>query len=275
MLKFLKKLTENDVPDGEMEIALIDIPDGPPLDQNWVRKIAESMQELCMINPVAVIPKETEEGTRYLVIAGKHRVAAAQLLGWPSVPVRIIDRDDDELRVQLVEVHENLVRNNPGPCDRALLTKREADLLKQIRERDGLLSQYATLSVREHAEMTGKPKDKVHRPLRRGRILGDDLLLKMRGTSLDKDVELDALMRLSDEERDELAERAVAGEKVSARNPKPPPEAAQPITQREKALAAFRKWQERNADLPEMAHLQRAINKIVSVLSAEPPQPEA
>ena len=156
-----------------------------------------------------------------------------------------------------------------------LLMKREADILKQIRERDDPLSQNETLSIREHAEMTGEQKDKVHRTLRRGKILGDDLLLKMMGTSLDKNVELDALMRLSDEERDVLAERAVAGEKVSARNPKPPPEAAQPITQREKALAAFRKWEERNADLPEMAHLQRAINKIVSVLSAEPPQPGA
>src|SRR5690606_20501234 len=53
--------------------------------------------------------------------------------------------------------------------------------------------------------------------IRRAEQLGDDIE-KVKGTALDKGVELDALVKLSEPERKELIERAASGEKkVSAR----------------------------------------------------------
>jgi N6-adenosine-specific RNA methylase IME4 len=57
----------------------------------------------------------------------------------------------------------------------------------------------------------------VRREVRRGEVLGSDVLSKVAGTSLDKGEELDAMMKLSPKRRDDLVKRAAAGEKVSAR----------------------------------------------------------
>jgi hypothetical protein len=54
------------------------------------------------------------------------------------------------------------------------------------------------------------------------RPLGADTLDKIKGTCLDKGVELDALAKLPEEERAKLIERAVAGEKVPAVKPGQP-----------------------------------------------------
>jgi hypothetical protein len=59
-------------------------------------------------------------------------------------------------------------------------------------------------------------KRQINRMVRLGRILGDDLL-NLKGTSLNKGVELEALAELPVAERKELIARAVSGEKVSAR----------------------------------------------------------
>lgn len=68
----------------------------------------------------------------------------------------------------------------------------------------------------ETAAITGESKSQINRHIARADALGDDLD-RLVGTSLDKGVELDALIKLPEPERKELIERAVAGEKVSAK----------------------------------------------------------
>jgi len=50
--------------------------------------------------------------------------------------------------------------------------------------------------------------------------LGDDMLKKIVGTSLDKPSEITALAAMEEQERQQIIERAVAGETVSALKPK-------------------------------------------------------
>jgi hypothetical protein len=57
--------------------------------------------------------------------------------------------------------------------------------------------------------------------LARAEKLGDDIH-KIAGTSLDKGVEMDALIKLPEPERAALIDRASKGENVSARPPQPP-----------------------------------------------------
>jgi hypothetical protein len=66
----------------------------------------------------------------------------------------------------------------------------------------------------------------IQRHDERARKIGEDNLLKIKGTSLDKPGELDALARLDPEVIDALCARAAAGEEVSAKavlNPDPAP----------------------------------------------------
>jgi hypothetical protein len=72
------------------------------------------------------------------------------------------------------------------------------------------------------AEKTGRSERSVQRDAARGEALSPDVLDKVKGTVLDKGTELDALARLPEDEQRALAERAKAGEQVSA-NPKVEP----------------------------------------------------
>lgn len=65
------------------------------------------------------------------------------------------------------------------------------------------------------ASLTGESVRSIQRHLARADALGDDLD-KVTGTSLDKGVELDALIKLPEPARRELVGRAQSGEKVSA-----------------------------------------------------------
>ena len=67
------------------------------------------------------------------------------------------------------------------------------------------------------AKKTGKPERTIRRAAKRGKDIGAETLTRIAGTSLDKGVELDALAALPLGQRAPLVERAVAGEKVSAR----------------------------------------------------------
>ena len=79
----------------------------------------------------------------------------------------------------------------------------------------------------ETAAITGESKQSINRHVARADALGDDLV-RVTGTSLDKGVELDALAKLPEPERQALIERAVAGEKVTARAAPVTPGAVQP-----------------------------------------------
>lgn len=70
--------------------------------------------------------------------------------------------------------------------------------------------------VESTSRATGKSKKRLYEIAARGRELGEDLQ-DITGTSLDKVTELDALTKLSPEERKPLIEAAKAGQIVSAK----------------------------------------------------------
>ncbi len=67
------------------------------------------------------------------------------------------------------------------------------------------------------AESVGKDKRTIERDVARGEILGHDLA-DLAGTSLDKGVELDALVKMPEPMRKAIIKEAMAGERVSARS---------------------------------------------------------
>ena len=76
------------------------------VDRKKVRALADSITEIGLLNPISV----SQIGDEYLLVAGRHRLEAAKLLGWDKVPAVVVELDDvDRL---LAEIDENLIRDD-------------------------------------------------------------------------------------------------------------------------------------------------------------------
>lgn len=85
-------------------------PNRPKPDPAIVASIAESLQELGLLQPILVT-------TRCDLLAGYHRLEAAKVLGWESIAANVVDLD--VLRAEMVEIDENLKRREISALERA------------------------------------------------------------------------------------------------------------------------------------------------------------
>ena len=218
------------------------------------------------------------------LVAGLHRLEAAKRLGYATIPCTVLHWNEP-LRSELAEIDENIIRNNPGPAEHAILTERRCEITKELDAKHGAVSQFATppkqalrgagiktghdvASVRDQAKRTGESKDKIQRSKKRSSILGN-LLHKIRGTCLDNGQEMDALLKMPVPEREALVIRAASGEDVSARTPdRMPSPPKRKLSVEEKALAAFDKWATQYEDLEALEEVQDEILAIDQALIA-------
>lgn len=138
--------------------------------------------------------------------------------------VECVVYDVDDLHAELMEIDENLARAELSPAQEAAHILRRKEIWAKINaeESETICSTLPKTGrgnkqfAAEIAEVTGASKVDMNRKIRRARDLGQDIH-RIVGTSLDKGVEMDALLKLPKPERAELIERAAAGEQVSAR----------------------------------------------------------
>lgn len=210
-----------------------------PLLTAEVDKLANSIKQIGLIQPITVTPTTVFHGLAepgWRIVAGHHRVAAVRALGWKEIDAIVIDNERN-LQNELVEIDENLCRAELTASQRTAYTKRRKQIwealhpvkydtvshlpevnsgqtLPTITERGrGRPEGFAAAT----AKATGQAKRTTNLALARAEALGDTALTKITGTSLDSGVQMDALIQLPVEQRAELIERAVAGEKVSAK----------------------------------------------------------
>ena len=67
-----------------------------------------------------------------------------------------------------------------------------------------------------HAKKTDRHRATIAREISEAEKIGDDVMRKIVGTSLDRQSEITALAAMDEQQRQEIVDRAVAGEKVSA-----------------------------------------------------------
>lgn len=155
------------------------------LDEAKVRELAESIRKFGLLSPIGVCirdnvevePGEFEDLVHVLVY-GNHRLEALKLLGETKVEVNL-HRDDDP-HVEMLEIIENLHRNDLTGDDRKKHVKRLAELIQDQRDKNPS-SQLGTPEIgygkpppaqksiaTEIAEKTGLARSTVHR------ILNDD-----------------------------------------------------------------------------------------------------
>jgi ParB/RepB/Spo0J family partition protein len=206
-----------------------------------VERLASSMKTIGLRTPITVryFPdRPSQDGVSedsYLLVTGAHRLAAAKHLGWENIEAWVVSGQSDS-DAQLWEIDENLMRAELGAAEHAKLTGRRAEIIAaKAREKEEKTASLAQVepgkkkkgrkdvkgvrdaaSIRDQAEKTGEDKEKIRRSKKRAEKLGNETLSRVHGTSLDNGAQLDALMKLGDDKREELIKQAEAGEDVSA-----------------------------------------------------------
>ena len=95
------------------------------LKEDEVSTLKKSIKEIGLITPIAV----QERGDKYLLIGGEHRYTACKQLGFKTIPCNIIPREydndeDEDARLILMEVDENLVRRTADFIEESFLLNR-------------------------------------------------------------------------------------------------------------------------------------------------------
>jgi ParB family chromosome partitioning protein len=219
-----------------LRIDLIVVPEKrrPANDQ----RVSELMQSISSVDgllcPIVVAGQKAKNGKEsYYLVAGLHRLEAMKRLGNVEIQCTIL-HCNDALQVELAEIDENFMRNEPSAAEHALLSGRRKEVIVEMARRAGTLSQdqMASLqsnrraglatgpnagSLQDQANQTGESKDKIYRSMKRFDTLGRATLASIVGTNLDTGVELDSLMKLPNQVQHQLANRAAAGETISAK----------------------------------------------------------
>lgn len=203
------------------------------VNQAKVAELAKSISDIGLIHPPAVrLMNVTIDGEEWdntpVLISGRHRLLALQSLGEVSVECDVYDVDD--LQAELMEIDENLARADLTPAQQASHIARRKKIWEERRKRETggispslpkegrgntqFASELASVIPCKGNEQTAKRE--INRKIRRAETLGSDID-RIVGTSLDRGVEMDALIKMPEPERRELIDRASAGEKVTAK----------------------------------------------------------
>lgn len=201
-------------------------PTARPIKSGHVLVLAESIGQIGLRQPINVRAIDDV----YEIRGGGHRHAAFVHLGRETIPA--IVSDDDDLRAELAEIDENLIRNEYSAAEREIaISRRKAIYLalhpetkvgatgkyrskvRQVGEAEKPAERFSKAT----AEATGQSERSIQRSVSRVEAIGSDTLQRVIGTSLDKGEEIDALAKLSPAGREEVIAKAEAGGKVSAK----------------------------------------------------------
>lgn len=102
-----------------------------PVDEDHALAIAASMAERGLINPITVrsTPNAKKGETPYTLVAGGHRLRAAELNQWGEIDAIIVSADAAE--AQLMEISENLFRNELSALDRAIFVQKFREIYEE------------------------------------------------------------------------------------------------------------------------------------------------
>ncbi len=102
-----------------------------PIDEGHALAIAASMAERGLINPITVrhTPAANKGETPYTLVAGGHRLRGAELNQWDEIDVIVVSVDAVE--AQLIELSENIYRNELTMLERPLFLMRYRELYEE------------------------------------------------------------------------------------------------------------------------------------------------
>ncbi len=102
-----------------------------PIDEDHAQAIAASMTERGQISPIMVrrTPAANKGKTPLTLVAGGHRTRGAVINGWDELDAIVVSADVVE--AQLLELSENLFRNELSALDRAIFVLKFRELWEE------------------------------------------------------------------------------------------------------------------------------------------------
>ncbi len=102
-----------------------------PIDEGHAEAIAASMAERGQINPITVrrTPAANKGQTPLTLVAGGHRWRGAVINGWTEIDAIVVAAD--AVDAQLLEISENLFRNELSALDRAMFVLKYRELWEE------------------------------------------------------------------------------------------------------------------------------------------------
>jgi ParB family chromosome partitioning protein len=96
------------------------------VEEEHALAIAQSIVEHGLINPITVRSTPAAKGGKYTLVAGAHRLRAEELNEETEIDATIVQGDKAE--AQLIEITENLFRNDLSVMDRAIFVQTYRDV---------------------------------------------------------------------------------------------------------------------------------------------------
>lgn len=96
------------------------------VEEEHALAIAQSIVEHGLINPITVRSTPAAKGGKYTLVAGAHRIRAEQINEETEIDAMIVEGDKAE--AQLIEITENLFRNELSVLDRAVFVQSYRDI---------------------------------------------------------------------------------------------------------------------------------------------------
>lgn len=190
-----------------------------PIDPGYVEAIAASMSEIGQISPIMLrrTPNQNKGKTPYTLVAGGYRTSAAIALGWTEIDAIIVAADTVE--TQLLEISENLFRNELNAIDRVTFVMKYRELWE---EKHGKITPGGDQKSKVHdahlifhsgrelaqtiQERLGIGPDTYKRAVRIYRNMTPELRVAVRGTDAEDDQSL--LLKLSKMPREDQVKAA-------------------------------------------------------------------
>lgn len=228
------------------------------------------MAERGLINPVTVrsTPNANNGATPYTLVAGAHRLRGAELNQWREIDAIVVSADAVE--AQLIELSENLFRNDLSALDRAIFVLKYREVWEdqhgKIRRgrikkgHDGTIFSAVGKGLSERVQDRLGISDRTYKRINSiGQNLHPQLRQAVRGTEAEDDqTKLVMLSKMPFEDQGKIAAAMAHGADLeTALSFRQPPKAAQ--SDAEKLLETFMAaW--RSMDLPQRLEATRRLD---------------
>ena len=199
-----------------------------------VAALAESIQEIGLLNPITVIPFRTFDASngdeQFQLIAGHHRLEACRQVGMTEIEARVVTAHEVDQR--LAEIDENLCRAELSQLERAEHLKERKDLyeMKHPETRQGgtpgragggkqAKNENISSFAQDAAERTEKTTRSIQQAVRRADKIDPEVRDQIRDIDAiaNNASELDALASMGAKEQKAAVRSVIEGEAHSVR----------------------------------------------------------
>lgn len=120
-----------------------------PVDEGHAQAIAASMAERGLMNPITLrrTPNASRGLTPLSLVAGAHRLRGGQINEWEEIDALVVSAD--AIEAQLLELSENLYRNELSALDRAMFVLKYRELWE---EKNGKISRGGDRRSKDHGD---------------------------------------------------------------------------------------------------------------------------